>query len=100
MIALRPRKRFAEDTALIVDGSLVATGDHSLPERSKSCRYSTSRQVVIDAETRLVAVGGRPPAGNRDNRRAWEEAGAKAAGGKTLVGCVVRGSGVLWGWCG
>lgn len=80
MTALRPRKRFAEDTVLIVDGSLVATGDHTLAERSKSCRYSTSRQVVIDAETRLVAVGGRR--------------------GRTLVGCVVRGSGVLWEWCG
>ncbi|GGW56207.1 hypothetical protein GCM10010503_36660 [Streptomyces lucensis JCM 4490] len=85
MLALRPRKRFAKDTALIVDGTLVPTRDHTIAERSKNYRYSTNHQVVIDADTRLVVVVGRPLAGNRNDCKAWEESGAKAAVGKTLT---------------
>ncbi|MFE1268517.1 transposase family protein, partial [Streptomyces sp. NPDC058758] len=51
MLALRPRKRFAKDTVLIVDGTLVPTRDHTVAERSKNYRYSTNHQVVIDADT-------------------------------------------------
>ncbi|OEJ55283.1 transposase [Streptomyces agglomeratus] len=51
MIALRPRKRFAKDTVLIVDGTLVPTRDHTIAEQSKNYRYSTNHQVVIDADT-------------------------------------------------
>lgn len=54
-------------------------------ERSKNYRYSTDHQVFIDADTRRVVVVGRPLAGNRNDCRAWEESGAKAAVGKTLV---------------
>ncbi|WP_329453771.1 transposase (plasmid) [Streptomyces sp. NBC_01724] len=85
MLALRPRKRFAKDTVLIVDGTLVPTRDHTVAERSENCRYSTNHQVVIDADTRLVVVVGRPLAGNRNDCKAWEESGAKAAVGKTLT---------------
>ncbi|MFB6632145.1 transposase [Streptomyces sp. NPDC056362] len=85
MLALQPRKRFAKDTVLIVDGTLVPTRDHTTPERSKNYRYSTNHQVVTDADTRLVVVIGRPLAGNRNDCKAWEESGAKAAVGKTLV---------------
>ncbi len=42
MLARRPRKRFAKDTMLIVDGALVPTRDHSIAERSKNYRYSTN----------------------------------------------------------
>ncbi|MDQ0790376.1 hypothetical protein QFZ64_005873 [Streptomyces sp. B3I8] len=77
MLALQPRKRFAKDTVLIVDGTLVPTRDHSIAERSKNYRYSTSHQVIIDADTRLVVVVGRPLAGNRNDCKAWEESGAK-----------------------
>ncbi|MET9465943.1 transposase [Streptomyces sp. NPDC006544] len=85
MLALQPRKRFAKDTILIVDGTLVPTRDHTIAAQSKNYRYSTNHQVVIDADTRLVVAVGRPLAGNRNDCKAWEESGAKAAAGKTLT---------------
>jgi hypothetical protein len=85
MLALQPRKRFRNDTVLIVDGTLVPTRDHTVAEQSKNYRYSTNHQVVIDADTRLVVAIGRPLPGNRNDCRAWEESGAKAAVGRTTV---------------
>ncbi|WP_329077959.1 transposase [Streptomyces niveus] len=85
MLALQPRKRFAKDTVLIVDGTLVPTRDHGVVEQSKNYRYSTNHQVVIDADTRLVVVVGRPLPGNRNDCKAWEESGAKAAVGTTMT---------------
>ncbi|MFC7968295.1 transposase [Streptomyces cinereoruber] len=85
MLALQPRKRFAKGTVLIVDGTLVPTRDHSVAEQSKNYRYSTAHQVVIDADTRLVVVVGRPLPGNRHDARGWEESGAKAAVGNTTT---------------
>ncbi|WP_371552495.1 transposase [Streptomyces sp. NBC_00554] len=85
LLALRPKRRFAKDTVLIVDGTLVPTRDHSIAEQSKNYRYSTNHQVVIDADTRLVVVVGDPLPGNRNDCRAWEESGAKAAVGQTLT---------------
>lgn len=79
-LALQPRKRFRKDTVLIVDGTLVPTRDHSVAEQSKNYRYSTNHQVVIDADTRLVVAVGRPLPGNRNDCKAWELSGAKAAG--------------------
>ena len=84
-LALQPRQRFAKDTVLIVDGTLVPTRDHAVAEQSKNYRYSTNHQVVIDADTRLVVVVGRPLPGNRNDCRAWEESGAKDAVGKTMT---------------
>ncbi|MFD4114203.1 transposase [Streptomyces niveus] len=85
MLALRPRKWFAKDTVLIVDGTLVPIRDHTAAEQSKNYRYSTNHQVVIDADTRLVVVVGRPLPGNRNDCKAWEESGAKAAVGATTT---------------
>ncbi|WP_216586899.1 transposase [Streptomyces brasiliscabiei] len=85
MLALRPRKRFAKNTVLIVDGTLVPTRDHTIAERSKNYRYSTNHQVVIDADTRLVVVVGRPLPGNRNDCKAWAESGAEAAVGRTVT---------------
>jgi hypothetical protein len=85
VIALQPRKRYAKSTVLIVDGTLVPTRDHAIAAQSKNYRYSTNHQVVIDAETRLVVVIGRPLPGNRNDCKAWEESGAKAAVGKTTT---------------
>ncbi len=85
MLALQPRKRFAKDAVLIVDGTLVPTRDHTIAERSKNYRYSTNHQVVIDADTRLVVVVGRPLGGNRNDCKAREESGAKAAVGNTVT---------------
>jgi hypothetical protein len=85
MLAFQPRKRFAKDTVLIVDGTLVPTHDHTVAEQSKNYRYSTAHQVVIDADTPLVVVVGRPPPGNRHDSRGFEESGAKAAVGNTTA---------------
>lgn len=85
LLALQPRKRFRKDAVLIVDGTLVPTRDHTIAEQSKNYRYSTAHQVVIDADTRLVVVVGRPLPGNRHDSRGWEESGAKAAVGKTMT---------------
>ncbi|MGW2858194.1 transposase [Streptomyces sp. NPDC001205] len=84
-LALQLRKRFAKDAVLIVDGTLVPTRDHNVAEQSKNYRYSTNHQVVIDADTRLVVVVGRPLPGNRNDCRAWSESGAQAAVGKTTT---------------
>ncbi|MER6259055.1 transposase [Streptomyces sp900105245] len=84
-LALQPRKRFRKDTVLIVDGTLVPTRDHTIAEQSKNYRYSTNHQVVIDADTRLVVAIGRPVPGNRNDCKAWEMSGAKAAVGRTTV---------------
>ncbi|QER90490.1 transposase [Streptomyces tendae] len=85
VLALQPRKRFAKDTVLIVDGTLVPTRGHTIAEQSKNYRHSTNHQVVIDADTRLIVVVGRPLAGNRNDCKAWEESGAKAAVGRTTT---------------
>ncbi|MEU5282361.1 transposase [Streptomyces asoensis] len=85
MFALHPRRRFRKEAVLIVDGTLIPTRDHSVAEQSKNYRYSTNHQVVIDADTRLVVVVGRPLPGNRADCKAWEESGAKAAVGRTTT---------------
>jgi len=84
-LALRQRRRFRKDAVLIVDGTLVPTRDHNIAERSKNYRYSTNHQVVIDADTRLVVSVGRPLPGNRNDCKAWELSGVKAAIGRTTV---------------
>lgn len=84
LLALQPRIRFRKDTVLIVDGTLVPTRDHKVAEQSKNYRYSTNHQVVIDADSRLVVVVGRPLPRNRADCKAWEESGAKAAVGRTI----------------
>lgn len=65
---------------VVVHGTLVPTRDHTIAMRSKNYGYSTNHQVVIDADTQLVLVVGRPLARNRNNCKAWEESGAKAVG--------------------
>jgi len=84
-LALQPRKRFAKDAVLIVDGTLVPTRDHTIAEQSKTYRYSANHQVVVDADTRLVVMVGRPLPGNRNDCRAWAESGAEAAVGKATT---------------
>ena len=41
--------------------------------------------MVIDADTRQVVAVGRPLSGNRNDCRAWEQSGAKAAVGRTMT---------------
>ncbi len=82
MFALRPRKRFAGDVVLIVDGTPVPRGPQHR-RVSKNHRYSTHHQVVADADTHLVVMAGRPLAGNRNDCNTREGSGAKAAVGRT-----------------
>ncbi|MFI6251676.1 transposase [Streptomyces sp. NPDC051016] len=84
-LAFQPRKRFARDPVLIADGTLVPTRDHAVAEQSKNYRYSTNHQVVIEADTRLIVVVGRPLPGNRNDCKAWVESGAKDAVGNTMT---------------
>lgn len=70
---------------LIVVGTLVPTRDHKVAEQLKNYRYSTNHQVVIDADTRLVVVVGRPLPGNHNDCRAWAESGAKASVSNTTT---------------
>ncbi|CAM5702883.1 hypothetical protein SCANM124S_00281 [Streptomyces canus] len=70
---------------LIVDGTLVATCDHSVAVHSKNYRYSTNHRVVIDADSRLVVTVGRPMPGSRNDCKAWELSGAKGAVGSTTM---------------
>lgn len=86
-LALRPRKRFAPGTVLIVDGTLVPTRDRSIAAPSKNYRYSTNHQVVIDADTQLVVVVGTPLPGNRNDCKAFGESGAEhAVRNATVIG--------------
>jgi hypothetical protein len=68
-----------------VDGTLVPTRDRSVAASNKNYRHSTNHPVVINADTRLVDLVGRPLPGNRNDCMAWEESGAKAADGNTRV---------------
>lgn len=88
LFALQPRRRFARDAALIVDGTLVPTRDHSIAEQSKNYRYSTNHQVIIDADTRLFARRFGPPVPARS--ALW--AGQSPTGGAGGVAGEVRGS--------
>lgn len=86
-LALRPRKRFAPDTVLIVDGTLVPTRDREVAAPSKNYRYSTNHQVVIDADTQLVVALGTPLPGNRNDCKAFGESGAEhACRNATVIG--------------
>lgn len=69
---------------LIVDGTLVPTRDHAVAERSE-LPVLNETPVVIDADTRLVVVVGRPLPGNRNDCNAWELSGARAAVGNAAV---------------
>jgi Helix-turn-helix of DDE superfamily endonuclease len=77
-LALQQRKRFRKDTVLIVDDTLVPARGHVIAEQAKNYRYSTSHQVVIDADCRLVVAVGRPLPGNRNDCKAWELSGRQS----------------------
>ncbi|MET8977364.1 transposase [Streptomyces sp. NPDC004539] len=96
-LALTPRRRFAKDAVLIVDGALVPTRDRSIAEQSKNYRCSTAHQVVIDTDTRAVVIVDRPVPGNRHDSRGWEESGAKDAVGRTttIAGGGYQGTGLV-----
>ncbi|MBW8707074.1 hypothetical protein MBT84_46330 [Streptomyces sp. MBT84] len=82
LLTLQQRRRFSDATVLTVDGAIVPTLDHTTAEQSKNYRYSTSHQVVVDADTRLIVAVGRPVPGNRNDCIAWELSG--------VSGCVIR----------
>ncbi|GGU12782.1 hypothetical protein GCM10010272_67480 [Streptomyces lateritius] len=57
LLALRPRKRFAKDTVLIVDGTLVPTRDHTIVERSKTSHVAGGQLGEVAASRPAPAVG-------------------------------------------
>ncbi|MFJ5974833.1 transposase [Streptomyces sp. NPDC093060] len=84
-LTFQPCKRYRKDAVLIVGGTLDPARDHTVAEQSKNYRYSTNHQVVIDADPRHVVAVDRPVTGNRNDCKAWELSGAKAAVGRTTV---------------
>jgi hypothetical protein len=84
-LALRPRQRYAPETVLIVDGTLVPTRDHAVAAPSKNYRYSTNHQVAIHADTQLVVAVGTPLPGNRNDCRAFGESGIDYATRTAIV---------------
>jgi hypothetical protein len=69
MLALQPRKRFAKDTVLIVDGTLVPTRDHAVAEQSKTSHVTgraaalpaaTTKSFIVRAGSGYCTFGGRP----------------------------------------
>ncbi|CAL9330050.1 IS5 family transposase ISStsp6 [Streptomyces sp. enrichment culture] len=88
----QPRGRFRKDTVLVVDGTPVPTRDRAVAASGENCRHPTNHRVVIDADAlpgfrpgvpTVIAVGKPVLPGNRNDCRAWEESGAKAAAGTT-----------------
>ncbi len=53
-LALRPRKRYAPETVLIVDGTLVPTRDHTVAAKSKNCAPPFFRRgfILVSNEAR------------------------------------------------
>ncbi|MFF2479155.1 transposase [Streptomyces sp. NPDC058066] len=84
LLALQPRRRFARDAVLIVDGTLVPTRPHS---RRAVQELQVLRQPPGGHRRRYSpgVVVGRPLPGNRNDCRAWEQSGAKAAVGRTMT---------------
>lgn len=62
---LPPRVRGA---VLIVHGTLVPSRRHTVAEQSKSHRYSTNHQAVIDADTNSCLVAGLGEAGRSSGK--------------------------------
>jgi hypothetical protein len=76
-LALRPSRRYAPETVLIVGGTLVPTRDRTVAAKSKNYQYSTNHQVVIHADSRLVVAVGDPVPGS-DNERGRRPGGPSA----------------------
>lgn len=97
LLAISPARRKREDTVYIVDGTLVPTRDRSIAASSKDYRYSTNLQVVIDANSRLVAAIGDPLPGSRNDCRAFSESGVDRAcrGVPTLADGGYQSTGLL-----
>jgi hypothetical protein len=79
-LALQPRKRFREDTVLLVDGTLVPTRDDTVAKQSKNSRCSRNHQVVIEPTLSSSPSASRCPA-TRNDCTAWELSGVKDAVG-------------------
>ncbi|MFE1875766.1 transposase [Streptomyces sp. NPDC059496] len=71
-----------------MDGTLApprATTRSPSSPRTTSTPPATSHQVVIDTDTRQAIAVGRPLPGNRNDCKAREQSGAKAAVGRTMT---------------
>jgi hypothetical protein len=80
------REKYGLDTVLIVDGTLVPTGDRTVAASSENCRTSANMQVLLNAESRLVVAVGQPQPGNRKDCTAWTDSKInRAASGATVL---------------
>ncbi|MFK0026545.1 transposase [Streptomyces sp. NPDC090798] len=83
LLALQPRRRFAKDTVLIVDGTLVPTATTRSPVQELQVLHQPPARHRY--RHRLIVVVGQLLPGNRNDCRAWEKSGAKTAVGKTVT---------------
>ncbi|USQ85615.1 transposase family protein [Streptomyces phaeoluteigriseus] len=76
LLALEPASRpvDAADRLSIVDGTLVPVRDRKVGACSRNYRFSANVQVIIDADTRLVAAA-RPAPGNKADAHVWRTSG-------------------------
>lgn len=68
-----------------MDGTLILVRDRAVGASSRNYRFSANVQVIIDADTRLVVAGARPPPGNKADAHAWRESDLPAAAAGTTV---------------
>lgn len=67
----------------IVDGTLVPVRDRIIDASSRHYRFSVNVQVVVDADTRLVAASARPTPGNKVDAHVRRESGLPATAART-----------------
>jgi hypothetical protein len=85
LLAPRPRRRFCKDTVLIVDGTLVPTRDHAVAEQPKTIGPPPTTKSSSTPIHGWSSQSARLCPGNRNDCRAWELTGTKAAVGNTTV---------------
>ncbi|MFF5538080.1 transposase family protein [Streptomyces cinerochromogenes] len=89
LLALEPARasQAAVERLLIVDGTLIPVRDRKVGASSRNYRFSANVQVIVDAETRLVAAAARPVPGTIAHAKAWRNSGlADQCQGITVLG--------------
>ncbi len=85
-LELAPRPVADADRSWIVDGTLIAVRDRRIGASSRHYQFSANVQVIIDADTCLVAASAWPAPGNKADALVWRESDLPAvAAGTTLI---------------
>lgn len=88
LLALEPALRPVDttDRLWIVDGTLIPVRDRKVGASSRNYRFSANVQIIIDADTRLVAAA-RPAPGNKADAHVWRSSSLPAqCQGATVFG--------------